>query len=82
MEVLTEKRFKDERLIAYSVIETIKNKATTIKSDDPKHKNGVIYKISKTTYEDILNNEFNKKCAKHMNRESIRVFIETKLKKL
>lgn len=80
--MISEKRFKDERLIAYSAIDKIKSKAITIKSDDPKHKNGVIYKISKTTYEDILNNEFNKKCAKHMNRESIRVFIETKLKKL
>jgi hypothetical protein len=80
--MISEKRFKDERLIAYSAIYKIKSKAITIKSDDPKHKNGVIYKISKTTYEDILNNEFNKKCARHMNRESIRVFIETKLKKL
>lgn len=82
MEVLTEKRFKDERLIAYSVIETIKTRAITMESNDPKHKNGVKYKISKTTYEDILNNEFNRKCAKHMNRELIRIFIETKLKKL
>ena len=82
MEVLTEKRFKDERCIAYSVIETIKTRAITMESNDPKHKNGVKYKISKTKYEDILKDEFNKKCAKHMNRESIRVFIETKLKKL
>lgn len=82
MEVLTEKRFKDERCIAYSVIETIKSKSIAIQSNDPKHKNGVMYKISKTKYEDILKDEFNRKCAKHMNRESIRVFIETKLKKL
>lgn len=82
MEILTQKRFKDERFIAYSVIETLKSSAVTVKSDDPKHKNGVIYKISKKRYEDILTNEFNRKCAKHMNKESIRIFIETKLKKL
>ena len=80
--MISEKRFKDERLIAYSVIDKIKIAATVIPSDNPKHKNGIMYKISKTTYEDILNNEFNKKCARHMNSESIRVFIETKLKKL
>ena len=80
--MISEKIFKDERLIAYSAIDKIKIASTVIPSDNPTHKNGIIYKISKTTYEDILNNEFNKKCARHMNRESIRVFIETKLKKL
>jgi predicted nucleic-acid-binding protein len=82
MEISTQKRFKDERYIAYSVIETLKYSAIALESNDPTHKNGVKYKISKNRYEDILNNEFNRKCAKHMNRESIRKFIETKLKKL
>ena len=82
MEISTQKRFKDERYIAYSVIETLKYSAIALESNDPTHKNGVKYKISKKRYEDILNNEFNRKCAKHMNRESIIKFIETKLKKL
>jgi hypothetical protein len=82
MEILTQKRFKDERYIAYSVIETLKSSAVTVKSDNPKHKNGVIYNISKKKYEDIINTEVNRKCARHMNKESIRTFIENKLKKL
>ena len=68
MHVLAEKRFTDERRIAYSAIEKIKTAAAVLESNDPKHKNGVKYLISKKEY--------------HKNRESIKSFINTKLKKL
>jgi hypothetical protein len=82
MKILTEKKFKDERLIAYSVIDKIKSEAATLKSNDPKHKNGVKYLISKKRYDAIIETEFDYRCAKHMNRESIKSFINIKLTKL
>ena len=47
MEVLTAKRFKDERIIAYGAIERLKDAAATLESNDPTHKNGVKFLISK-----------------------------------
>ena len=80
--MISEKRFKDERLIAYSAIDKIKTAAKVIPSDDPKHKNCVMYMISKKDYHKIIETIFENKCAKHMNRESIKSFINTKLKQL
>ena len=79
---LTENKYKDERHIAYSVIDKIKSAAATLDSNDPTHRNGVKFLISKKKYENIIDDEFNKKCAKHMNRELIKTFINSKLKKL
>ena len=82
MEVFTENKFKDERWIAYSVIEKIKKASAVLDSSDPTHKNGVKFFISKKEYNKILDVEFEKRCAKHMNRELIKSFINTKLKKV
>ena len=80
--MISEKRFKDERLIAYSAIDKIKTAAAVLESDDPKHKNGVKYLISKKDYHAIIETVFEQRCARHMNRESIRSFIDGQLKKL
>jgi hypothetical protein len=80
--MISEKRFKDERLIAYSAIDKIKTAASVIPSDDPKHKDGVMYMISKKEYHAIIETVFEQRCARHMNRESIREFINKQLKKL
>jgi len=80
--MISEKRFKDERLIAYSAIDKIKSAAKVIPSDDPTHKNGVNYLISRKEYHAIIETVFEQRCAKHMNRESIRQFIDKQLKKL
>jgi hypothetical protein len=82
MHVLAEKRFTDERRIAYSAIEKIKTAAAVLESNDPKHKNGVKYLISKKEYHKIIKTVFDERCARHMNREFIESFINTKLKKL
>ena len=80
--MISEKRFKDERLIAYSAIDKIKTAASVIPSDDPTHKNGVKNHISKKEYHALIETVFEQKCARHMNRESIREFINKQLKKL
>lgn len=82
MKIFTETKFKDERKIAYSVIEKIKKASAVLDSNDPTHKNGVKFFISKKEYNKILDTEFEKRCARHMNRELIKSFINTKLKKV
>jgi hypothetical protein len=82
MSMLVEKKFKDERLIAYSVIDKIKSEATALSSGNPKHKDGVKFLISKKRYDAIINTEVDSRCARHMNRESIKDFINNKLIKL
>ena len=82
MHIIAEKKFTDERRIAYTAIEKIKTAAAVIESNDPTHKNGVNYFISKKQYHDIIQSVFDERCAKHMNREFIESFINTKLKKL
>jgi hypothetical protein len=82
MKIFTETKFKDERKIAYTVIEKIKQAAAVLESNDPTHKNGVKFFISKKEYNKILDTEFEKRCARHMNRELIKSFINTKLKKV
>ena len=82
MHDLVEKRFTDERRIAYTAIEKIKTAAAVLESNDPNHKNGVKYLISKKQYHKIIETVFDERCAKHMNREFIKSFINTKLKQL
>jgi hypothetical protein len=82
MEVLTAKRFKDERIIAYGAIERLKDAAATLESNDPTHKNGVKFLISKKQYETIVETELDRKCARHMNRDLIKKVIDARLRKL
>lgn len=82
MELLLDKRYKEERIIAYTTVEKIKDAAATLESNDPSHKNGIKFLISKKQYESIVEEEFDKKCARHMNRELIKTIINLKLKKL
>jgi hypothetical protein len=81
-DVLTAKRYKDERCIAYIVVEKIKDAAATLESNDPSHRNGVKYIISKKQYHHIVDTEFKKRCAKHMDRDLIKAVIDARLRKL
>lgn len=82
MDLLIDKRYKEERIIAYNTVEKIKDAAATLESNDPSHRNGVKFLISKKQYHSIIDNEFDRRCPKHMNRELIRTIINLKLKKL
>jgi hypothetical protein len=82
MELLLDKRYKEERIIAYTTVEKIKDAAATLESKDPSHRNGIKFLISKKQYEAIIEDEFDRKCARHMNRELIKTIINLKLKKL
>ena len=82
MKIFTETKFKDERKIAYTVIEKIKQAAAVLESNDPTHKNGVKFFISKKEYDSIIEGEFNRRCPRHMNRDLIKTIIDLRLKKL
>ena len=82
MDLLIDKRYKEERIIAYGTVEKIKDAAATLESNDPKHRNGIKFLISKKQYYDIIENEFDRRCPRHMNREIVKTIINLKLKKL
>lgn len=82
MELLLDKKYKEERIIAYNTIERLKNAAATLESKDPNHRNGIKFLISKKEYHSIIETEFDRRCARHMNRELIKTIINLKLKKL
>jgi len=82
MEILLDKKYKEERIIAYGTIERLKDAAATLESKNPNHRNGVKFLISKKQYEAIIESEFDRRCARHMNRELIKTIINLKLKKL
>jgi hypothetical protein len=82
MDLLIDKRYKEERIIAYNTIEKIKDAAATLESNDPTHKNGVKFFISKKQYHDIIENEFNRRGSRHIKKELVERLINLKLKKL
>lgn len=82
MHTITEKKYKDERYIAYHVIEKIKAASIALVSDDPNHKDGLKYSISKKQYEAIIEVTCKEKCARHINTKLIKDFINNKLEKL
>ena len=48
MELVVSNKHTHERKIADLIVKKVKSNAIIIKSDDPKHKNGVMYSIKKT----------------------------------
>jgi hypothetical protein len=82
MDLLIDKRYKEERIIAYNTVEKIKDAAATLESNDPTHKNGVKFFISKKQYYEIIENEFNKRASRHIKKELVERLINLKLKKL
>ena len=54
MDLLIDKRYKEERIIAYNTVEKIKDAAATLESKDPSHRNGVKFLISKKQYHSII----------------------------
>jgi hypothetical protein len=82
MDLLIDKRYKEERIIAYNTIEKIKDAAATLESNDPTHKNGVKFFISKKQYHEIIDDEFNRRSSRHIKKELVERLINLKLKKL
>ena len=77
--LLSDKHTK-ERKIAESIANKLKNTAATLESNDPSHKNGVKYMISRKVYENIILVEFESRELPHKNRMIVREFINRKLK--
>ena len=54
MDILPSDKHTKERKIAEAIANKLKNTAATLESNDPAHKNGVKYIISKKVYENIV----------------------------
>ena len=80
MEVIVERRHRDVRRLAYSIIDKLKCAAAELESNDPYHKNGVKYFISKKKYDSIIEVELKKKKVSDVKRHVVIEFINNKLK--
>jgi hypothetical protein len=80
MDILPSDKHTKERKIAETIARKLKNTAATLESNDPTHKNGVKYMISKKVYESIIQVEFDTRELSHKNRMIVREFINRKLK--
>lgn len=81
MECITDKIYTNERFLAYSIIDKLKNAAFKLKSNNPTHLNGTKYSLAKEKYDYIINFEFDKRKLSSKKREMIKNFINQKLKK-
>ena len=80
MNILSSDKHTAERRIAETIANKLKNTAATLESNDPAHKNGVKYIISRKVYENIIQVEFETRELPHKNRMIVREFINRKLK--
>ena len=80
MNLLPSDKHTAERKIAESIANKLKKTAATLESNDPAHKNGVKYIISRKVYENIIQVEFESRELSHKNRMIVREFINRKLK--
>ena len=80
MSLLPSDKHTKERKIAEAIANKLKNTAATLESNDPAHKNGVKYMISRKVYENIILVEFESRELPHKNRMIVREFINLKLK--
>jgi len=79
MEPLVSKRYTHERKVAKIIVTKLKRTAATLESDDPNHKNGLKYMISKKVYENTIQIEFDNRCISHGSRMIVRQFINRSL---
>lgn len=80
MEAIVERRHRDVRRLAYSIIYKLKSAAAELESDNPRHKDGVKYFISKKKYNNIIEVELKKKKVPESTRQVIIEFISDRLK--
>lgn len=82
MELLVSEKHTKERKIAAVIINKLKITAATLESNNPMHKNGIKYMISKKVYENVIHEEFEAKNIMYKDRMVIREFINRKLIKV
>ena len=80
MSLLVSNRYTHERKVADIIVTKLKRTAATLESDDPSHKNGVKYMISKRVYENTIQFEFDNRCIAQGSRTIIKELINRKLK--
>lgn len=82
MELVLSEKYTKERKIAESIANKLKKTAATLESNDPTHKNGVKYMISKKVYDNIIQVELTDRGLSNDVSEIVIEFINRKLKPL
>lgn len=80
MELSVANKHTHERKVADFIIKKVKSQSVILKSENPNSKNGIMYSINKTEYENIINYELEAKRIPHITRMVVREFINRKLK--
>jgi len=80
MELSVANKHTHERKVADFIIKKVKSQSVILKSENPSSKNGIMYSINKTEYENIINYELEAKRIPHITRMVVREFINRKLK--
>jgi len=80
MELIASKKYTKERQIAEIIVRKLKSTAAAFESNDPAHRNGVKYTISKKIYDATINVEFDNRNISHVDRMVITQLINKRLK--
>jgi hypothetical protein len=80
MELIASNKHTKERKVAEIIVNKLKSTAASFESNDPTHKNGVKYTISKKVYDNMINVEFDNRNISHVDRMIITQFINRRLK--
>ena len=80
MSLLPSDKHTKERKIAEAIANKLKNTAATLESNDPAHKNGVKYMISRKVYDDTILAELTKRKLSTDKMMIVIKFINCKLK--
>lgn len=79
MELIASNKHTKERKIAEIIVNKLKSTAASFESNDPKHRNGIKYTISKRIYDNTINLEFDNRNISHVDRMVITKFINRRL---
>lgn len=80
--ILSSEKHTKERKIAESISNKLKRTAATLESNDPTHKNGVKYIISRKIYDNIIQVELINRELSDNDSMIVKEFINRKLKSL
>ena len=80
MNILSSDKHTAERRIAETIANKLKKTAATLESNDPTHKNGVKYMISKKVYDNIIQVELTNRGLSNDASAIVIEFINRKFK--
>ena len=80
MELIASNKHTKERKIADIIVSKLKSTAAAFESNDPTHRNGIRYTISKKVYDNTIKMEFDNRNISNVDRMVITQFINRRLR--